>query len=272
MQFISNSLKVASVLSLFLIVASCGSDDDTFEINTSNTRTFEDVIADFENIDFQTGVNDLSVESTFNNVFWNFRVIIPESASDLNKRPLVVRLHGAATIVNPDLHKTTECLVEPGFALLEPIILSPNSDGFIWYDLPNQEKVTLLTELMQTFLPVDEEKVVIMGYSDGANGAWYYAQHYPELYSAAIPLASAYNPIRPNVNTPVKIDIPMYVIHGSQDQLFPLSNTQGFVDTAVEAGTDLEFVVADGLDHFNSCDYVPYLQDAVTWLQNTVWD
>ena len=272
MKFITNSLKVASVLFLFLIVASCNPDDRTFVVGTENTRTLEDVIADFGEIDFHPGINDLLIESTFNNVFWNFRVIIPEGASELNKRPLVVRLHGAASVVDPELHKLTECLVEPGFAFLEPIILAPNSDGFIWYDLPNQEKVTRLTELMQIFLPVDEEKVVIMGYSDGANGAWYFAQHYPEFYSAAIALASAYNPIRPNVNTPVKIDIPMYVIHGSNDQLFPLSITQGFVDTAVDAGTDLEFVVADGLEHFNSCAYVPYLQDAVVWLQNTVWD
>ena len=85
-------------------------------------------------------------------------------------------------------------------------------------------------------------------------------------------MATSYNPIRPDPNISVKIDIPMYVIHGSEDQLFPLAITQGYIDTTVAAGTDLEFVIAPGLEHFNSCAYVPYLQDAADWLVNTVWD
>jgi fermentation-respiration switch protein FrsA (DUF1100 family) len=65
---------------------------------------------------------------------------------------------------------------------------------------------------------------------------------------------------------------PIYAIHGSADQLFPIATTQGYIDDSVAVGSDITFVTADGLDHFNSCDYVPYLQDAVAWLQNSVWN
>ncbi len=260
-------------LLIFLIIfISCNPDDRTFIVDTNNTRTLADVQLDFSNINFNTGINDLLVESTFNNVFWNFRVIVPASASPTNKRPLIMSLHGGSSIIDPELHKNTACLVEPGFEAIEPIIIRPNSDGFIWYDLPNQNKVLTLIDLISSNLPVDQDKVVITGYSDGGNAAWYYTQNHPERFSASIPMASSYNPVRPDPNMPIGMSIPMYVIHGELDQLFPLATTQGYIDTTVAAGTDLEFVVAPLLDHYNSCSYVPYLQDAADWLVNTVWN
>ena len=165
--------KTISIIVFTLFFISCNPDDRSFSVDTNNTRTLEDVEQDFSNITFVTGINDLTIESTFNNVFWNFRVIVPANASPTNKRPLIMRLHGASSIIDPDLHKTTACLIEPGYEALDAIIVSPNSDGFIWYDLPNQNKVTTLTNLVKTFLPVDEDKIVITGYSDGGNGAWF---------------------------------------------------------------------------------------------------
>ncbi|MFK5878668.1 MAG: dienelactone hydrolase family protein [Flavobacteriaceae bacterium] len=269
MKFITNSLKVVSVLFLFLIVASCDPSNDVLEFN--NTRTSQDVQDDFAKIDFVAGINDLTIEGNFSGINWNFRVIIPESASELNKLPLVVCLHGGTTRIDPDLHKHTSCLEEPGFADFDVILLCPNSDGFIWYDGPQQEKVMTLTELAKNNLPVDTNKIAIMGYSDGANGAWFYAQHYPTIFSAAIPISSLYNPIRPGLST-AKIDIPLYVIHGEEDQLFLLSIAQRYIDETVAAGTDLEFIIAPELEHYNACAYVPYLKDAANWLENTVWN
>lgn len=271
MKEFKNYLKLIYVIPISIFLLSCQTDDDlSFYVSPNNSRTLEEVIFDFNNLTIVPGINDLTVESTFNNVFWNFRIIVPESASDTNKRPLIMRLHGAATIVDEDLHKSTACLIEPGFEELDAIIISPNSDGFIWYDLPNQNKILTLTNLVKNRLPVDTNKIVITGYSDGGNGAWFFAQNHPNIYSASIPMATSYNPDRNG--SPLKIDIPMYVIHGSLDQLFALSTTQGYVNTTTEAGTELEFVIAEGLDHFNSCAYIPYLKDAATWLETSVWN
>ncbi|MBK8556750.1 MAG: hypothetical protein IPL65_13705 [Lewinellaceae bacterium] len=63
----------------------------------------------------------------------------------------------------------------------------------------------------------------------------------------------------------------MYVIHGENDELFPLAETQSWVDQTIAAGSDITFVVAPGLTHYAPCDYVPYIQDAVTWLKDVVW-
>jgi predicted peptidase len=263
-----NLLRYTVLILLTILIASCNKDEaDKFV----NTRTVEDVIEDFSSLQFNEGINDIEMEGSFSNVVWRFRVIVPEGASELNKRPLIVCLHGAATTIDPQLHTYTACLEEPGLAALDAYLLCPNSEGWPWTGIPEQEKVLTLTSLVKNNLHVDQNKVAIMGYSDGGIGAWYYAQYYPEAYSAAIPMASLYNPVRPEGNIPVKIDIPLYVIHGENDQLFELRITQQYVDISIDAGSDIEFVIAPELDHYNSCNYVPYLKDAATWLQTEVW-
>ena len=258
--------KTIAILSLVVLLGCHKDEVPTFP----NTRTIQNVINEFAQLEFHAGINDIEMEGPISNTVWRFRVILPADASESNKRPLVICLHGAASLIDPELHTHTDCLEEPGLVNLNPILVCPNSEGFGWFDLPEQEKITNLTLLATQHLPVDEDKIVIMGYSDGGNGAWFYAQYYPEFFSAAIALASSYNPIRPAVSA--QIEIPMYVIHGEYDQLFDLDDTQGYVDTAVAAGTDLTFVIADGLEHFNPCVYVPYLMDATDWLENVVWN
>lgn len=64
----------------------------------------------------------------------------------------------------------------------------------------------------------------------------------------------------------------MYVIHGEDDELFPVEITEQFVNKSINAGSNIEFVVATGLGHLDACDYATYLQDAATWLLTEVWN
>lgn len=251
---------------LLLVGCSDSKDEDPVDIE----RTEEDVRNDFKNLIVNTGVNDFSLESNNENFFWDFRIIAPDGASSSNKRPLIISLHGDATS-NSDAYKATACLVQPGVEDLNAYIISPSSKGFLWYDAPNQNQILALLDLVKSNLHIDETKVVITGYSDGGNGSWFFAQYYSSSFSASIPMASSYNPINTN-NVVQKINIPMYVIHGSADSLFPVEITEGYVNETNAAGSDIDFVIADGLIHTAPCDYVSYLQDAGTWLTTDVWN
>lgn len=262
----NNYILSVVILSIFFI--SCGGNDDSTPAPTP--RTAEDVRNDFKNLTFNVGINDVSLESVVEGVFWKFRVIVPEGASSSNKMPLVMRLHGAARSNNSDAHKSTDCLVVPGFEDLDTYIISPNSNGSFWYDEPNIVQILALLDLAKENLHIDSNKVVAMGYSDGGNGSWFFAQYYSSLFSAAIPMATSYN--TENSSGISGIATPLYVIHGSDDTLFPLETTQGFVDASIAVGSDIEFVIADGLGHLDVCDYVSYLKDAVAWLEAEVWN
>ena len=82
----------AVMLSLLFLAVSCGSDDDD---PPSQTRTIEDIEADFENINLSPGIEDVSLEM-FNGEVYNFRVISPERNNG-ELRPLILTLHGPKT-------------------------------------------------------------------------------------------------------------------------------------------------------------------------------
>jgi len=246
---------------------SCSNNDDSNGNNT-RTRTFADLQADFNALTFSPGVNDVSILD-FDNIPWNFRVVMPDIDFTNNNRPLIVTLHGYSGGA-ANAHQFTGCFAEPGFAALDAIILSPNGGDAQWFDSFNQEMVLNLTVLAKQYLPVDGNKVAINGYSDGGNGAWFYSENHPELYSAGIPMASAYGSYN-NDGSAKLIRIPVYVIHGENDELFPLANTQDWVDDSLLVGSDVTLVVATGLTHTQPCDYVSYLEAAATWLVDDVW-
>lgn len=263
------------IFCLFLSLISCGGGDDDGPIPPPPDpdplpRTAQDVIDDFNALNFAVGTNDVQLESLVEGIFWNFRLIVPEGATAANKRPLVVRLHGAAQSGSPTAHQSTSCLVEPAFEGKDVFILSPNSNGALWYEQVNIVQVLALVDLVTSNLNVDADKVVMTGYSDGGNGSWFYAQYYESLISAAIPMATSYNTAN-SAGEINQINVPLYVIHGSADDLFPLDITQGFVDESIAAGSDITFVVADGLVHNEPCDYGEELSKAVNWLYNDIW-
>lgn len=266
-----NLLKTFSIVFVLFFFVSCGdNEDDGFTVSPIPARTADDVREDFQNLTINPGINDLTLESVVSGTFWKFRVIVPTSASTANKRPLIMRLHGGASAVS-NAYKNTGCLVSPGLASLDAYIVSPNSDGQLWFANQNVIQVQALVDLVQTYLNVDTNKVAVMGYSDGGNGSWFFSQFYPNLFSAAIPMASSYAVTSQSGVTHQFAD-PIYAIHGSNDDLFLLATTQGYIDETVGVGSDVTFVIADGLIHFDSCAYIPYLQDAADWLVNTVWN
>ncbi|GGK31766.1 hypothetical protein GCM10007962_27650 [Yeosuana aromativorans] len=257
--------------SLFFLIISCNKSS-VDSPGTETARTADDVRQDFESFDFQPGVNDVSLESTTKGFFWNFRIIVPEGASETNKKPLIFNLHGGAQNNIPEAHKSTDCLISPGLdGIIEAFIISPNSNAQLWYEPNNQIQILALYDLATSYLPIDTSKIAITGYSDGGNGSWFYAQYYPNMFSAAIPMATSYNTAKSNGSVE-PITIPLYVIHGENDTLFPVETTQGYVDESIAAGSDINFVIAPGLDHYHPCDYVSYLREAAQWLKTTVWN
>ena len=256
------------ILCLTMIFIGCGSSDDNSPL-PQIVRTYDDIRADFDAFNFTTGNNDVSLLS-LENENWNFRVIMPDVDFTNNNRPLIIALHGFSNGDNTNSHLATSCYIEPGYAALDAIIISPNYKGRQWEDLFNQRQILSLVDLAVTFLPVNPNRIVVTGYSAGANGSWFSGETQPNVFSAAIPVASSYNT---NSNgSPRFIETPMYVIHGENDELFPLSLTEGWVNDAIGAGADITFVVAPGLTHTEPCSYVPYIQDAADWLVNSVWN
>jgi len=271
MRELKNLLRHSLALGLLFLVLSCGgSDDGPPDPVPDPPRSIEDVINDFNTLTVNEGTNDLELESLVEGEFWKFRIIVPEGASSSNLRPLIVRLHGAAQSGSPSAHQSTACLVEPAFEGKDVFILSPNSNGMLWSEIKNIDQVRALIELTSNRFDIDSEKTVMTGYSDGGNGSWFFSQYFENLIAASIPMATSYL-VKDGNGDVVKINVPMYVIHGSEDDLFPVEITEAYVEEHKEAGTDVTFVIADGLVHNEPCTYLDELKKAVVWLETEVW-
>lgn len=268
------------LLLLFLIILSCNSPNPNFvddqnddgDVIIDLPRTADDVRNDFQDFDFKPGINDVSLESITEGLFWNFRIIVPEEANTLNKKPLIFSLHGGAQNDSPNAHKSTDCLIAPALeGIIDAFIISPNSNAKLWYDQSNQIQILALFDLATSYLPIDLDKIAMTGYSDGGNGSWFYAQYFSSMFSAAIPMASSYNTKKSNGSIE-KIEIPLYVIHGEEDLLFPVATTQAYIEESIAVGSDIQFIIAPELDHYDVCNYTPYLREAAQWLVTNVWN
>ena len=232
-----------------------------------NIITFEDIEKEFQAIDITAGIQDVTIKID-ENISWSFRVI-PPTTIEASGNPLIITFHGASG-GSPEAHKATECYVEPGMEYLNAFIISPNADIYQWYDQFNINQVLILTELAIDNWPIDASKIAANGYSNGGNATWLYVENRPDLFSAGIAMASSYDTSDEDGGGR-KIDSPLWVIHGENDELFPVEITLQWAEQSIDAGSDITFVIADSLTHYKPCEYVPYLKEASIWLKDSVW-
>lgn len=232
--------------------------------------TWKDTDRSFEEIEIKPGTTiDVILEIPDPPYEYAFRVITPQIIDEVNGNALVLSLHGGVGGAGREAHKSTQC-IEPVLERINAFILSPNADKAYWYELYNQEKIVRTLNMAIEHWPINTSKMVITGYSDGGNGTWFFAEAFPNAFSAGIALASSYQTLGLD-GKGRKIETPLYVIHSSGDELFPLDSTQYWVNKSIEAGSDITFVVADGLSHYRPCDYTGYLEDGIQWLLDDVW-
>ncbi len=273
-----NKIKITlSFLAVALVFAGCS---DSFLETSPNSEVIDntpqlDVAkanSDFSKLPFKTGEGDYEINVLFNKK-WAFRLSVPEITDD-ELVPLFINMHGGALTFRPDGHKRPECMITPSLEELgtKAYVLSPNSQGFLWFDPFNEAQVVNLTRFAIEHLNVDPKKVVAYGISDGGFGSWFFADTHPELFSAAIPLAQAYGLITTNGGVIKRTEVPLYVLHGENDELFPYTNTETLVEQSRNAGSEIVLVKIDGAGHSIHCGYQPYVKDAIEWLITSVWE
>ncbi|MGC4093218.1 MAG: hypothetical protein QM756_36085 [Polyangiaceae bacterium] len=179
------------------------------------------------------------------------------------RRPLVVFLHGGAGAEK--LPKRFQCLLAPAFERLSPapIFVAPDAGGEDWWSDANAALVLGIVDAAVRDWPVRTDRVVIMGYSNGGIGSWFFARLYPEWFSAAIPMAS-------NSGIMGETPLPVRAIHGTNDTLFAVAKVRAAVDKLHEQGVNVTLTVKEGGQHEDICAYVHELESAVDWL-NLSW-
>jgi predicted peptidase len=193
-----------------------------------------------------------------------YTLLIPERYSVDRPSPLVLALHYGGTVTPFFGRGVLELLVGPALAELGAVIAAPDALEPGWANEGNERAVLALLDHLTDALNVDRSRVVCTGYSMGGTGTWFLAGRHPERFGAAIPIAG-----RPAVSGTWRV--PVYVIHGRQDQVVPLAPAEQEVAALRAAGVDARLAVVEEATHYQTERFVAPLHDAIPWLR-AVWD
>ena len=213
-----------------------------------------------------------------------YAVAFPRQTEPSSQRPLIIALHYGWQGDVPRYYGRgyLESLVLPALSNLEAVLVAPDCPDVDWYQPTSEKALLALIEQMQEEFPIASNQVAFTGFSLGGMGTWFMANSHPGQISAAIPVAAPPVVTRPDV--PVStvlerlsdglsesvdgsaISVPIYAIHGREDEVIPLAPVENAVNQLIESGAPVRFVVVDGATHYNLGRYFTALRDAGEWL------
>jgi len=190
-----------------------------------------------------------------------YTVSVPGAAAE--RRPLVLVLHYAGTPTRFYGRPLIEYLVGPALSPHAPVLVAPESAGGPWHSEANEAFVMHLLMRASAAYAIDDGRRVVCGYSMGAIGTWHFLMHYPEHFSAALPIAGF-------PNQELSCPRPVHAFHSARDELFALAKLEGIVTALAAIGADISLTTADVNGHYDVNGYAPVLAQAVPWLR-AVW-
>lgn len=195
-------------------------------------------------------VLDISTKHTFQHedTLIRYRMILPADYSTEKTYPLMLYLHGEEDAANNNVTQLRSCVQHIANVMTDTIIIVPQSgEGNQWVDVPvGQETysidevpesnelaaIMLLLSDLQKEYSVDTDRMYLCGASMGAYGVWDLMARHPETFAAGIAIAGVGDISQAETFK----NIPMFVFHGRQDAVVPVSAVQNFVQSIIDAG------------------------------------
>ena len=257
-------VKTLGMLILLYSILCCTKDTPEMpEVSTMDSIIQENIIPlptaeGVRDFDLSSGRRDDVLPLTHNRT-WNCSLFVP--ARTETHLPLCIALHGG----NGDSQAASRLmdnLIEPALKDLDMILLAPV--GGIWWSEINEQRITELVRLVKEFWPIDTQKIVVLGYSNGGTASTYFPQKYPALFDASIPMAG-------NFEGSECLPIPTYFIHGSQDENYSASLLQNKVEAQITKDCPVKLDLIPGYGHAGGPLVQQSLRNAALWLLNDIW-
>jgi predicted peptidase len=157
-----------------------------------------------------------------------------------------------------------DILIQPALGALGAVIVAPDSLGGGWSTVVNEQAVNALLAAVEKSYAIDQKKVVVTGFSMGGQGTWFWADKYPERFSAAIPISGT-----PTASA-ATWRLPVFAVHSRDDRVQPIGPTEQRIAELKKRGVNAQIVVLTGIEHFETYKFVSGLRQAVPWIQE-IW-
>ena len=185
-------------------------------------------------------------------------VLIPDNYDPANRYPVRVYLHGGVS--RPKRENGEFWRNEARITRNDAVVVIPSgwSDSLWWQDSQIENLNGILHDLKRTY-NLDENKVFLLGISDGATGAYYQGFKATTPWAAFLPL-NGHPVVLANPATESDGDIhvtnlrnkPLFVINGDEDPLYPTSSVRPFLSLFDAAGVLIDFRAQPNAGHDTS--------------------
>lgn len=146
---------------------------------------------------------------------YRYSLSVPQSYESTRDYALVVCLHGAGFTGEAYLDRWKTRLGE-GY-----ILACPTYPDGAWFTRRAEDLVLATVRAVQQRYRIDPNRIFLSGMSNGGIGAWLIGMHHAPLFAGLAPMASGIDdvlfPFLQNLRA-----TPVYIIHGSQDQVMPV--------------------------------------------------
>lgn len=200
---------------------------------------------------------------------------VPESYDPSKKTPLLIYLHGG--VGSPDLTEDPEGDVrkspflklanEKGYLLLFPF----GQEGATWWDSVGVSNVLSQLRSTKRKFNLDDNRVYMTGFSDGASGSFFFAMCHPTDFAAFLPLNG--HPGVGSIDGGIQTyfvnlaNRPLWVVNTDLDQLYPDKAIRPMMELAQRAGANILYRVYTGIGH--SFDYAEKEMPVMARLMDT---
>ena len=194
-----------------------------------------------------------------------YTLAIPDGYTHHQPRPLIIGLHWGGP-VTPYIGKWYLLgLVAPALGELGAIIAAPDCTADHWANPSSEQGLLDLLDFLQGTYNIDTKQVLLTGYSMGGIGTWMLAARHQDIFTAALMVSAK----PPKDVVDVQWDIPLYVIHSTRDEIFPLSDTESTLSQLREMGVAAELDIVEGITHFQTERFVEPMHAAIPWVQES---
>jgi predicted esterase len=198
----------------------------------------------------------MAYRSKLDDTLQPYVVYIPEDFDPSREYPLLVFLHGSASTEHNIIEMRQG--IPDGFIALGPKGRGP-SNYYSWDNA--QTDVAEAIEAVKENLPIDDDAVILSGFSMGGYGVYRTFYETPGAFKGLAVFSGFPKTDTTNPDGEPLIDfteprhrgifkrMPMFIFHGRRDRNVPFDQTERFVSQLREAGALVEFHPEDGKGH-----------------------
>ncbi len=187
---------------------------------------------------------------------YTYQVYVPEKLQRNEKLPVILFLHGIGqrgTGGFVQLEGRTGALVRSYMEQVPAIVLLPQCrPGHFWFDQEMDQMVIGALDQTVAEFGADPKRVYLAGVSMGGYGAWHLAAQHAGRFAAVVPIcggsplrsADRFSSIARRVGP-----TPVWVFHGADDRIVPVSESRQMVEAVKIAGGNVRYSEYAGVGH-----------------------